>query len=293
MESSSVLPCWVRMRSALAYVCTGSAMLTIICGAGPAVHLVNLIPPAASLLTPSTTIVHDILTRANLPLEAVALAVCVLDSLDTKFSRNWRLACPLTPRRSSPTYTKRHTIPSLTLMNDRPHIDLIRPELIILASLVIAVKFLEDCQTSTKHFASCWGKDIWTCEQVNVTEQCIMGSLGYRILPLWDPELIGDALEDMRRAGKQASLSGFSPVDRDDSHKRSMSYGEAAACLELQFSPSGTANLEDTISWPVADVVCDHAGAAFMGGPTLSAVDSLWFPSEAERNDSSLAGVGL
>jgi hypothetical protein len=86
------------------------------------------------------------------------------------------------------------------------HIDAVRPEVIVLASLIVAVKFLEDYQEPTRHYASNWGNGIWTCGQINVTERCIMESLGYRIMPLWDRELINDALADMDRAGRQANL---------------------------------------------------------------------------------------
>ncbi|OIW31958.1 hypothetical protein CONLIGDRAFT_557181, partial [Coniochaeta ligniaria NRRL 30616] len=163
---------------------------------GPAVHLVNLVPPTASLATPSVSTVHEILTRANLPSETVALAVCILDSLNSKFSHNWRLSCPLACLEGT----------SAPARHARPHIDAVCPEVIVLASLIVAVKFLEDYQEPTHHYASNWGNDLWTCEQINVTERCIMESLGYRIMPLWDRQLIEDALADMQRAGRQANL---------------------------------------------------------------------------------------
>lgn len=165
---------------------------------GPAVHLVNLIPPKASLATPSIHTVHEILTRANLPSETIALAVCILDSLNAKFSQNWRQSCPLA--RSGDEGDAYAPF----------HIDAVRPELMVLASLIVAVKFLEDYQEPTRHYASSWGNGLWTCEQINVTERCIMKSLGYRIMPLWDRGLIQDALADMERAGKQAHAMGVS-----------------------------------------------------------------------------------
>ncbi|KAB5572452.1 hypothetical protein GE09DRAFT_671337 [Coniochaeta sp. 2T2.1] len=181
---------------------------------GPAVHLVNLIPPTASLATPQVSTVHEILTRANLPAETIALAVCILDSLNAKFSQNWRTSCPLTPlidanadadaTPTGPAATAAATQPAATA---RPqHIDAVSPEVIVLASLVVAVKFLEDWQQPTHHYAGNWGHHLWTCEQINVTERCIMESLGYRIMPLWDPALIRDALADMERAGTPANL---------------------------------------------------------------------------------------
>jgi len=138
--------------------------------------------------------VHEILARANLPAEIIALAVCILDSLNSKFSQNWRQFCPLARGLEKGTATSAF------------HIDAVRPEVIVLASLIVAVKFLEDYQEPTHHYASNWANDLWTCEQINFTERCIMESLGYRIMPLWDRNLIQDALADMERAGRQANL---------------------------------------------------------------------------------------
>ncbi|KAK3943847.1 hypothetical protein QBC46DRAFT_361592 [Diplogelasinospora grovesii] len=213
---------------------------------GPAVHLVNLVPPAASLATPSVQLVHDILRRANLPLDAIALAVCILDSLSSKFSLNWRLLCPLTNQRD--TSSKRHTITATSPLPEQLHIDCVNPEVIILASLMIATKFLEDCQEPTQCYRSTWGKNMWTCEQINVTERCIMESLGYRILPLWDPELITDALGDMERAGKQAVMpllpNGCISIPRPHDHhqhQRSKTLGgQAVFGLGLQLTPVET-----------------------------------------------------
>jgi hypothetical protein len=75
---------------------------------------------------------------------------------------------------------------------------------IAVAALMIAVKFLDDAQENTQSYALRWGNDIWTCAQINTTEQCIMENLSYHIMPLWNRELIDDALKDMQRAGWQA-----------------------------------------------------------------------------------------
>lgn len=167
---------------------------------GPAVHLTNLHPPAASITPPSVQLVQTILSRADLPLETIALAVCVLDSLDAKFARKWRMMLPL----ASPAPTcKRHTITSAAA-SLITHIDSVRPELIILTALVIAFKFTDDCQEPTQYYASEWARGLWTCDQLNATERCIMEHLGYRILPLCDKEIIDDAIADMHRAGEMA-----------------------------------------------------------------------------------------
>ncbi|EGS21383.1 uncharacterized protein CTHT_0032400 [Thermochaetoides thermophila DSM 1495] len=218
---------------------------------GPAVHLVNMIPPSASVMEPSVQLVHEMLVRANLPMDVIALAVCILDALNSKFSLNWRLLCPLAkpqqpPSPSGETTTspsnKRHTLPaaprggsSTFVIAPQLHIDAVRPEVIILSALVIAVKFLEDSQSPTHWYASAWGKDMWTCDQINVTERCIMESLGYRIMPLWDATLIADALRDMERAGKQVLNPPRSQRPRSgEVHKRSVSSVETAAAHQQQ-----------------------------------------------------------
>jgi hypothetical protein len=161
--------------------------------------------------------------------------------------------------------------------HDELHIDSVRPELIILTSLVIAVKFLEDCQQSTSFYRSCWGEDLWTCEQINATERCIMERLGYRILPLWDTELIDGALGDMTRAADQRREY---PAERADPHRRSMSSGKAVSGVGRQLTPVETPPSEDVTCGLGLDWVDDDARAAFMGGSgTLITRDSLQLPT--------------
>lgn len=177
------------------------------CAAGPAIHLVNLIPSSASLSVASVPLVQAILSRANLPLETVALAVCILDSLGAKFARHWRLSCPLQSA-SSPKTNKRHTLPPTPSLPQQPrsvqlHIDSIRPEIIILSALVIAAKFDLDWNESTNYYVWSWGRSTWSSEQLNVTERCIMESLNYRIMPLCEEACITDAMVDMQLAGRE------------------------------------------------------------------------------------------
>ncbi|KAJ6444414.1 cyclin-like protein [Purpureocillium lavendulum] len=174
---------------------------------GPAIHLVNLIPSAASLATASVPLVQALLTRADLPLETVALAVCILDSLDAKFARAWRLSCPLAPNTLMPV-SKRHTLPPTPALYQAAqqqmlHIDSVRPELIILAAIVIAVKFIEDPQRPTHSYCMEWGNGFWSPDQLNTTERCIMEFLHYRIMPLYDEDCLADAMVDMQLAGRQ------------------------------------------------------------------------------------------
>lgn len=186
-------------------------ILTLFSNIGPAIHLVNLIPSSASLAIASVHLVQAMLSRAGLPIETVALAVCILDSLDAKFARTWRVSCPL--RSASPTTSttsKRHTMPPGLMSWDqwRPqqqqmHIDSVNPELIVLAALVIAAKFTEDLQESAQVYCEGWGRGMWSTEQLNATERCIMERLGYRILPLFEEGCLADAMVDMQLAGRQ------------------------------------------------------------------------------------------
>lgn len=153
----------------------------------------------------------------------------------------------------SATHNKRHTITSAAA-SLITHIDSVSPELIILTALVIAFKFTEDCQEPTQYYASDWGKGLWTCEQINATERCIMEHLGYRILPLCEKGLIEDAIDDMQRAGHMAMqesnvmraarnvLGGNNKME--PGHARSVSVpvraGEAVIGLGLSLTPVDT-----------------------------------------------------
>ncbi|KAH8173239.1 Cyclin-like protein [Sarocladium implicatum] len=195
---------------------------------GPAIHLANLVPCAASLATASVPVVQSILARACLPLEIVALAVCILDSLDARFARNWRLSCPL--RGAAATTNKRHTLPAASTLDHRQiHIDSVGPEVIVLAALVIASKFTDDLQASTLYYCRAWASDSWTHEQLNATERCIMASLDYRILTLCDEDCLTDAMVDMQLAAQ----------DEDEDHERDwpLTPPDSGATSEDDFVP--------------------------------------------------------
>ncbi|KAJ3493906.1 hypothetical protein NLG97_g4434 [Lecanicillium saksenae] len=183
---------------------------------GPAIHLVNLIPTSASLATASTRLVQSMLGHASLSLETIALAVCILDSLDAKFGRKWRLTCPLRPgtesalpetmKRQVFSHAKRHSLPVAPqpsrTRQPQLHIDSVQPEVIVLAALVIADKFTEDSEQTTQAYCTVWGRGLWSSEQLNATERSIMESLNYRIMPLCDEDCIADAMVDMQLAGQ-------------------------------------------------------------------------------------------
>ena len=165
------------------------------------------------MATASVPLVQAMLARAALPIETVALAVCILDSLNASFARIWRLACPLLP--GWPTISKRHTLPP-ALPEERPreqwHIDSVSPELIILAALVIAAKFTQDPQDPTQYYCGTWGRGLWTHDQLNVTERCIMASLNYRIMPLFKEDCLSEAMVDMQLAARQPDWPRHHPI---------------------------------------------------------------------------------
>ncbi|KAI1420935.1 hypothetical protein F5Y12DRAFT_81343 [Xylaria sp. FL1777] len=213
---------------------------------GPAAHLARMLPPGASFITPSIPAVQQMLARANLPMDIIALAVCILDSLNSKFSRSWRVAFPLN-RQGQPA-SKRHTLPSTP--GHATHINSVFPEIIILAALMIADKFVEDLQSPTQYFTSTWGNNLWTCEQINFTERCIMESLGYRILPLWDPALIKQARHDIEMARREIIQESTRCVGEDGrKHFKSMSSGHAVVGLGLQLTPAATPDSERATSF--------------------------------------------
>ncbi|CAJ2514117.1 Uu.00g022360.m01.CDS01 [Anthostomella pinea] len=205
---------------------------------GPAAHLARMLPPGASFITPSTSNVENMLARANLPMDIVALAVCILDSLNSRFSRNWRVSFPL--NRQGQTASKRHTLPSGPVQ--ATHIDYVFPEIIILAALIIADKFVDDLQESTQYYGSVWGMNLWSCEQINFTERCIMESLGYRILPLWESTPIKQARHDIEMARREILQERTAIVAGNETRKhfKSMSSGHAVVGLGLQLTPAET-----------------------------------------------------
>jgi hypothetical protein len=136
------------------------------------------------------------------------------------------------------------------------HIDSVLPELIVLSALILAVKFLDDAQQTTKEYAEEWGKGLWTCEQINFTQWCLLENLGYRLLPLWEHSIILDALEDMERAGRQQTPEVYDvDVDWDTAtcfgsfggvgHERKMSDGKAVLGLGEQLTPAETPLVEN------------------------------------------------
>ncbi|KAI1102213.1 hypothetical protein F4804DRAFT_275667 [Jackrogersella minutella] len=243
---------------------------------GPAAHLARMVPPGASYMTPSIPIVQDILARANLPMDIIALAVCILDSLNSRFSRSWRISFPL--NRPNELGSKRHTLPSGAIQ--AVHIDCVFPEVIILAALMIADKFVEDLQEKTPYYSYLWGQDQWTCDQINFTERCIMENLGYRIMPLWEAKLIKEARHDIEMARRELLDEGSMIEDESKmtKHMKSMSSGHAMVGLGLQLTPGESPESELSTSFGHVQALGRETREAFDSDTALPR-DYLHLPS--------------
>jgi len=157
---------------------------------------------------------------------------------------------------------------------EEQHIDSVHPELIVLSALILAVKFLDDAQQTTKEYAEEWGKSLWTCEQINFTQRSLLDNLGYRLLPLWEDSIILEALEDMERAGRQYTPQIYA-VDEDwdtatccgsfggAGNKRLMSDGKAVLGLGEQMTPADTPMVENINGTRDVSVDARHT---FQGG---------------------------
>jgi hypothetical protein len=198
-------------------------------------------------MTPSVTVVQDMLAKADLPMDIIALAVCILDSLDAKFSLSWRVSFPL--GNTLVTAPKRHTLPSGPLL--KQHIDAVFPEVIILSALIIATKFVDDMHEPTQFYGSVWGRGLWTCEQINFTERSIMESLQYRIMPLWQDKHIKQARHDIEMARREL-LDEDPEVPSEHKafrHAKSMSDGNAIVGHGMQLTPADTPRSEVSTFW--------------------------------------------
>lgn len=203
---------------------------------GPAIHLTNLIPAPTSLITPSTTAVHAILTRAALPIEILALAACILDSLTTRFALTWRLSCPL------------NTPVSASAPPQQRHIDNVNPELIVLSAMILSSQFLDDLASHTRTYARDWGYNQWSCEQINFTQRCLLQNIGYSLLPLCKESVIRDAVRDMQRAARRSDvvLYDSSRECHGEANTKVEGRGKAVPGAGAELTPAETPTCEKT-----------------------------------------------
>ncbi|KAI9696791.1 MAG: hypothetical protein M1836_005153 [Candelina mexicana] len=162
--------------------------------AGPATHLSRLIPSAVCLHSPSILTIHSFLRQADLPIETIALAACILDTLSNRFAQLWRRECPsdvpnpLNGDDISEILTSRSSYQPNTY---------IEPEVIALAALSLAVACLDDRHSSTRYWAQSIARGRFSCGQINATRRCILLDLNHQILPLCSAQLIEETIEDM------------------------------------------------------------------------------------------------
>ncbi|KAK6957511.1 hypothetical protein Daesc_000298 [Daldinia eschscholtzii] len=154
------------------------------------------------------------------------------------------------------------------------------PEVIILAALIIADKFVEDLLESTQYYASVWGQNLWTCEQINFTERCIMENLGYRILPLWEAKSIKQARHDIEMARRELINEDVCAGEESKlaKHGKSMSSGHAVVGLGIQPTPAGTPKSEMTTPFGHTHDLGVETREAF-SNPTALPRDYLHLPS--------------
>ncbi|KAF2762137.1 hypothetical protein EJ05DRAFT_198653 [Pseudovirgaria hyperparasitica] len=144
---------------------------------GPSLHLANLIPSGVCLHRPSPSAIQSYLQRCMLPLETIALAGCVLDSLSLKFSRKIREA-----------FAAAHiAMPS-------------SPEILVLASLALATSYLADDHLLASYWTGVVAQSSVTAQQLNLTSRCLLLHIGYG-LHGFTPDMVEETKEDMLRAG--------------------------------------------------------------------------------------------
>jgi hypothetical protein len=198
-------------------------------------------------------------------MEAVALAVCILNALNSRFPKVFRKDCPLTP----PPGSLWELVPQ--------HIDNLHPEVVVLAALILARGFVDDISETTATYKETWGQGLWSCDQINHAQQAILENIEYRIMPLWTEVRITEALRCMKLAGEQHEPVVYDDEKaRDEQHKmvekfsfrlniatdRPMSSGKAVKGLAQQLTPAETPKVEDAKG---TSEVSSETRAAFSG----------------------------
>lgn len=207
-------------------------------------------------MTPSIPTVQAILTRASLPVEIIALAACILDSLDSRLARTWRLGCPLsTPSSSS---------------SPEPHIDNVCPEILVLAALILSAQFLDDVSSCTRTYVRDWGCGVWSCEQLNFSLRCVLENIGYSLLPLCSQRMIQDAMADMERAARRADVVQYRyDASQEENAPRDVDGKcEMVTGIAEQLTPAETPTLEKT--YPLFTVASDQFSRGWDYCPGIS-----------------------
>ncbi|KAI9868782.1 MAG: hypothetical protein M1813_004633 [Trichoglossum hirsutum] len=89
----------------------------------------------------SPLVIQAFLHRAAVDIEVVALAACIIDRLSNRFAMNWRRECPLVGR---DLVSAEDQLAPRGDYHDSGKDLFLRPEIIALASLMLAAKVLDD-----------------------------------------------------------------------------------------------------------------------------------------------------
>ncbi|KAG0127025.1 hypothetical protein HOY82DRAFT_626301 [Tuber indicum] len=147
---------------------------------GPASYLCSMLPKNASREAPSTHLLQSILQRANVAMEVVGLASCILDCLTGQFVRRWRQEYCAAEGSAE------------------------RCEVLAVAALCIALKFLEDTSLSSRMWARDICGDRFSPRMLSITERLILGDVGFSIAGICTAELIQYSINEMKRHSKTA-----------------------------------------------------------------------------------------
>lgn len=146
-------------------------------------HLSKLVPTNVSPQRPSIPIIQGFLERANLPIEIVAFAACILDALSQRFASSWRT----------------ETLPQQDGFNFslRPQAS-VSSEVITLSALCLAHGFLSDRDRSTYHWATVEGASRFSIREVELSLRCILKDIDYSLHKITE-DMVQRMVRDMQR----------------------------------------------------------------------------------------------
>jgi hypothetical protein len=195
------------------------------------IHLSNLIPQRASRTRLSPTVIADYLNRAQLGPDHLALAACILDSLNSFFIRSWRAELsrlpfspstrarhhqlqqhPLTPPSSSsssssqcpPLPTARFSFPAAGIAWSTTADSDAKPELIVLAALQLATSVLDDVRREARWWTDGVALGTVAPAELNATTRCMLQNVDYDLG--FPPEDVQDMKEVMLEAMRDLLL---------------------------------------------------------------------------------------
>ncbi|EON63715.1 hypothetical protein W97_02943 [Coniosporium apollinis CBS 100218] len=172
--------------------------------AGPAELLANLVPSNASPHRPFAATIYDYLSRAQLPIEVLGLAACILDALSARFAASWRQE--LFQQDTQKGRQDGRPTPFIIQTNSRnSYSSCPEPEIIVLATLHLAVAYLSDRPMLPAFWARHVSPNAFSVAEINTTTRCVLRDIDYG-LHSFTPEMVDEAIADMRRAGETVRL---------------------------------------------------------------------------------------